>query len=302
MLVALFAVATLGVHAQLLYKISGKNLKAPSYVVGTYHMAPHTFVDSIPGLKNVYGEIKQVYGEVVTSEMMKQENIMKMTQKMMLPEGQTLFTIFNADELKEIDAVVQKVMGVSMENPMVKQQIAKLSPQTLSTQLTAIVAMKMNPNFQMGKTLDIELQNIAVNKGMKVGGLETIESQIKILYDVPVEKGKKALLCFVRNFDAAIAQSEHMHKAYMKRDIKEVESAMNEKMNNECDPTEEDMNTLLYNRNNEWIKIMPNIMETPTLFAVGAGHLLGEKGILSLLTKAGYTIEAVDVVKASCCK
>ena len=302
MLVALFAAATLGVHAQLLYKISGKNLKSPSYIVGTYHMAPHTFVDSIPGLKNVYGEIKQVYGEVITSEMMKQENLMKMTQMMMLPEGQTLFTIYNDDEIKEIDAVVQKVMGISMENPMVKGQLSKLTPQTLSTQLTALIAMKMNPGLDMTKPIDIQLQNMAVEKGLKVGGLETIDSQMKILYDVPLEKGKKALLCFTRNYDAAVAQGEHMQKAYMNRDIKGIEDAMNEKMNNECDPSEEDMNIMLYNRNMAWIEIIPGIMETPTLFAVGAGHLIGEKGVLSLLKKAGYDIEAVDVVKKNCCK
>lgn len=302
MLVALFAAATLGAHAQLLYKISGKDLKSPSYVLGTYHVAPHTFVDSIPGLKNVYGEVKQVYGEVVTSEMTSQENMMKLMKMMMLPEGQTLFTIYNADEMKEIDAVIQKIMGVSIENPMVKNQLSKLTPQTLSTQLTALIAMKMNPGIDMTKTLDIQLQNMAVEKGLKVGGLESIDSQLKILYDVPMEKGKKALLCFVRNVDAAAAQGEHLHKAYMKRDIKDVESAMNERLNNECDPSEEDLNTLLYNRNNAWIEIMPGIMDAPTLFAVGAGHLIGERGILSLLKKAGYNVEAVDVVKNNCCK
>ena len=30
-----------------------------------------------------------------------------------------------------------------------------------------------------------------------------------------------------------------------------------------------------------------------TLIAVGAGHLPGDKGVLSLLRQAGYTVEAV---------
>ena len=302
MLVALFAVATMGVRAQLLYKITGKDIKAPSYIVGTYHVAPHTFVDSIPGLKDVYGEVKQVYGEVVTSEMTNQANMMKMMNMMMMPEGKTLFDLYTEDEMKEIDAVVEKIMGVSMNNPMVKNQLQVLTPQTLSTQLTAIMAVKMNPGLDITKPIDMQLQNMALEKGLKVGGLETVESQMKILYGVPLEKGKKALLCFVRNLDAGMAQAEHMQKAYMARDIKDLESAMNEKMNNECDPSEEEMNTLLYNRNNAWLKIMHGIMQTPTLFAVGAGHIIGEKGVLALLQKAGYTVEAVDIVKGSCCK
>ena len=302
MCVALFAVATLSAHAQLLYKISGKNIKKPSYVVGTYHVAPHTFVDSIPGLKDVYGEVKQVYGEVVTSEMTKQENVMKMMQMMMLPQGESLYTIYNEKEINEIDSVVQQIMGVSMRNPMVEKQLIQLTPQTLSTQLTALMAMKMNPGLDISKPIDMQLQNMAIEKGLKVGGLETIDSQMKILYGVPMEKGKKNLLCFVRNIEDGKAQSQHLQLAYMSRDIKGIEAAMEKKMNNECDPSEEDMNILLYNRNNAWIEIMPDIMESPTLFAVGAGHLVGERGILALLTKAGYKVEPIDVISKSCCK
>ena len=36
-------------NAQLLYKISGKDLKSPSYIVGTYHLAPVSFVNAIEG-------------------------------------------------------------------------------------------------------------------------------------------------------------------------------------------------------------------------------------------------------------
>ena len=45
----------------------------------------------------------------------------------------------------------------------------------------------------------------------------------------------------------------------------------------------------------DWLTKMPGIMnEKPTLFAVGAGHLLGENGVLNLLYKAGYTVEPVQ--------
>jgi hypothetical protein len=39
---------------------------------------------------------------------------------------------------------------------------------------------------------------------------------------------------------------------------------------------------------------MPRIMaDKATFFAVGAGHLPGEKGVLQLLKNAGYMIEGV---------
>jgi hypothetical protein len=42
------------------------------------------------------------------------------------------------------------------------------------------------------------------------------------------------------------------------------------------------------------VEKMPALMMLrPTLFAVGAGHLPGEKGVLNLLRQAGYTVEGV---------
>ena len=49
---------------------------------------------------------------------------------------------------------------------------------------------------------------------------------------------------------------------------------------------------LLKNRNRNWIPIMGRMMrEAPTLFAVGAGHLGGESGVVALLRKEGYKVE-----------
>lgn len=39
-------IVTMSASAQLLYKISGKGLSSPSYIVGTYHLAPASFADS----------------------------------------------------------------------------------------------------------------------------------------------------------------------------------------------------------------------------------------------------------------
>ena len=56
-----FAVMTVaGMQAQLLYKISGNGLTKPSYIIGTYHLAPVSFADSIPGLKEAMAATEQV--------------------------------------------------------------------------------------------------------------------------------------------------------------------------------------------------------------------------------------------------
>ena len=44
-------------------------------------------------------------------------------------------------------------------------------------------------------------------------------------------------------------------------------------------------------RNEKWLpKLQAAMSETPTMFVFGAGHLIGEYGVLQLLRQAGYDV------------
>jgi hypothetical protein len=48
---------------------------------------------------------------------------------------------------------------------------------------------------------------------------------------------------------------------------------------------------LLKNRNKNWVKQLKEIMKNKSVFvAVGAGHLVGDTGLIRLLKKAGYNV------------
>ena len=52
---------------------------------------------------------------------------------------------------------------------------------------------------------------------------------------------------------------------------------------------------LLNNRNKNWVKQLKEIMKNKSVFvAVGAGHLVGDAGLISLLKKAGYNVEPLE--------
>ena len=58
--------------------------------------------------------------------------------------------------------------------------------------------------------------------------------------------------------------------------------------------TSENQDVLLNNRNKNWIPIMIKTMKNKaTFFGVGAGHLAGEEGVIKLLRKQGFKVEAV---------
>lgn len=280
---------TIGVQAQLLWKISGNGLEHPSFVFGTHHMAPLGIKDSISSLQQVIGQTKQVYGEIVMENAADPESVIKMQQVMMLPADTTLKSLYTKEQYDTIAHVVKDYMGMDIA------LFARLKPAAITTQLAVAFAMKSIKDFNPQEQLDTWFQAQAKQAGKKVGSLETIDQQVKLIYDSQtIARQAQLLYCTATHVNQGIDQSLRMTEAYMKQDINELLSIIEEKMNNVCDGTPEEMDNLIYNRNADWSSKLPDIMKSsPTLFVVGAGHLPGQRGLLRLLQKQGYTVEAM---------
>jgi hypothetical protein len=294
-LMLLMAFCLIGAQAQLLYKISGNGLTAPSYIIGTYHVAPVSFVDSVPGIRQVLADVAQVYGELDMTDLLSPDNIQKMQAAMMLPEGTTLTSLLSEDEMSRLNARLREVIGADMTNPMVAQQLNQLSPMTLSTQLSVLNFMKKTPGFDPNNLFDSYFQKVATEQGKGVGGLENLEFQIKMLYQgKSLERQKELLMCQIDNWDFMEQMTDNVIKAFFNQDLNAIKEAMDMKMGSSCDSTPEEEGQLIDDRNANWIQQMPAIMQAkPTLFAVGAGHLPGDKGLLHILKTAGYSVEGV---------
>ena len=288
-------VSAFACNAQLLYKISHKSLEKPSYIVGTYHLAPASFIDSIPGAKTALDAVDVVCGEVVMSEMESSESQKKVQAAIILPDGKSLTDVFTADEMLRINDYMDKLLGMNLNNPLLKSQMGKMTPMALSTQLQLVQYMKLTPNFNPMKLIDAHFQNVAKRAGKSVAGLETVDFQIETLYKgTTIERQKQQLLCMVDNDEYYALQMKELSAAFFAQDIRALWDVTEEKMGNLCDTTPQEEEALIYGRNAAWAEKMPAMMgEASTLFVVGAAHLPGEKGVLELLKAKGYTIEAV---------
>lgn len=290
-----FAVATLCTPAQLLYKITGRGLTSPSYIVGTYHLAPVSFVDSIPGIRQAMADCQQVYGELIMDEMMSADSLAMMQQAMMLPEGMTLDSLLTADEMGRLNAYMKKLMGMDFTNPMLAQQMNKMTPSALNTTISILSYLKKSGSFDPQNQFDNYFQKEAAKEGKGVGGLETMTFQINTLFKgTTLERQKELLMCLVDNAEFMDEMTENIVRAFFAQDINAIEKALDMKLHNSCDNRPEEEAALIYDRNADWVTKMPALMASkPTLFAVGAAHLPSEKGVLHLLRQAGYTVEGV---------
>ena len=83
----------------------------------------------------------------------------------------------------------------------------------------------------------------------------------------------------------------HIKNLLGSQQIKGLEALINDKEFGDIG----DNDILLNNRNRNWVKQLKTIMKKESVFvAVGAGHLVGESGVIALLKKEGYTLTPIE--------
>jgi uncharacterized protein len=134
------------------------------------------------------------------------------------------------------------------------------------------------------------LMTAAKAKGKEIIGIETVEEQFHAFATIPLREQARMVLDMIREMDKTRESFRRLDDAYSRADLDTLLSLAKE---SESDYGRYD-DALLRERNHRWI---PRILEIAgkrsTLFAVGAGHLPGDDGILALLRAAGCTVTAV---------
>lgn len=286
-LAMLFAVAVISMaaaEAQILWKISGHG-GPDSYIIGTHHVAPASMLDGIAGFNDAFAVCSQLYGEI-DMESATQDVAAQSMKYAMAPADSTLGKVLTADEMKMVDAATQKYFHLPAA------QFDLLKPAALSAQIAVMQAAATFKGFDPSQQIDALLQQKAKERGMKVGGLETAEYQLQVLFGSPISCQAQDLMKMLRDETLYMEYTRMLADIYARQDL----DAMLEMIgNSEMGMSQYELDTLLYGRNEAWTeKLVSTILpQASTFIVVGAGHLPGEKGVLSLLRKAGYTVTPV---------
>lgn len=272
----------------LLWSISGNGLESPSYLFGTHHLVPITFLDSVPGLKHSFENTEQVVGELDMSNMAEMQ--MKIMSESMLPNGVTYDSLISEEDIELLDSTLRNLVGVGLE------QLGIMKPALLSNLISLTLYQKFYPTLSNEISMDQHFQEEALLRNRPVIGLESTEDQIEVLLNQQSpERQAEMLMCMVKNPDLLKEQMDELHVAYHSYDINVLyELSEKELPNDPCPSTEEEKNALNRDRNNKWLRKLPDIIADKSSFiAVGCLHLPGEVGLIEGLRSLGYTVEPV---------
>lgn len=283
---ALLLTTFMAVNAQILWKITGNGLKSPSYLLGTHHVAPAALLDSLPGFDAILAGVDKVYGEMVMSEAMSPSGQQLMAMAAMAPADSTLSKVLDRAQMDSLTTMLRHYMGPQVT----AAAFEPLKPSMVSTVIAMAQTQTVFPDFNPAEQLDGVVQARAAALGKEIGGLETLDEQCAVLFGGSIASQASDLMDGVRNEQYSLDMARKLASAYMAGDLDAILAIMEDPVMT----SEETADRLINKRNANWLRVLSALLPTASvLIAVGAGHLPGEKGLISLLRKEGYKVEKV---------
>jgi len=251
----------------LLWQISGKGLPKPSYLFGSMHVKDKrafNFSDSlIKAIESTSGFVMEVHPDSLTKSFF--EAKIERTGKKKITE------LITAEQIAELVKRFEAKNGFVPDSAMLDNPVL----------VASLMNYHVNRKDDMQTFVDAYLYGIARTMKKTIYGLEKPEDQVKLLYG----SDTKIAGLFEVDEEATAESMEKMVNVYAKGNLDEISALLSGESEDQLD---------LVNRNEVMANGIIRLMKANNLFvAVGASHLNGEKGIISLLTKAGYTLRPV---------
>jgi uncharacterized protein YbaP (TraB family) len=261
----------------LLWEISGNGLKQPSYLFGTFHMMCKEDIQFSDNLLAAINDSKEVYFEMDLDDA---ANTLGAMFFMNMKEGKTLLDFYSQDEYLKLETYFKD----SLRTPL--KTFQKMKPSFLE----AFLYPKMMPCKNMSG-VEQELLKIAAKNKKEVKGFETIAFQASVFDNIPYDVQAKSLLKTIDSIAAYQVQFDKMVKTYKTQQIDQLEAMFAD----ETFGIKDGLDVLLDKRNINWVSQLKTILPEQNIFmAVGAGHLVGKKGLIELLRKEGYQLRPIE--------
>lgn len=258
----------------LLWKISGNGLDKPSYIFGTIHITCEDKFAISEALQEAFDDTDLT---VLELDMDDPNMVSEMQKNSVNPGMANISTNLTEEDKETINTFFKANYGADLSQFGVVKPFFLMSMVMLKT-VTCPSKSYEQTFVEMSKAHDREVE-----------GLETAEFQATLFDDIPQADQIQWLTESIAKFDEQADLLKRMMESHQKNDM---EGLFNMIMDDPQFSQYADL--LLYKRNEDWIsKMSESAKAQPTFFAVGAGHLGSDNGVIALLKKEGYNVEPV---------
>lgn len=246
---------------------------AVSHFLGTIH-ARYQLTQQPPAVIERLDAAKVVVVETDVTKL----SVMEVVQKAMLPPEQSLRVMLGDEHWRKLVGAVGHIMPAPA--------LERMQPWFV----VMLVSLGDLISQDQSQVMDLQVVQRASKAGKRVVFLEEPDAQLEMLTasgDLEMLKEMLDELVEVRT------KLDSMLAAYGRGDFEALSTATLDA--EEMRERPEVFEKLLFQRNREWMKTLePLLAEGGVFVAVGAGHFVGDQGLLALLRAAGYEIQRVE--------
>lgn len=257
----------------LLWEVSGKGLSKPSYITGTFHILCSKDFEIKPKVLKALEKSENFVMEINYTDPAEMMSLQKM-----FTADKKISDQLSSDEAKELNTILVNY-GTDLKS------IDSSSPQALY----ALLSTKAIPCPKTEiKLYEMELLQKAIKDKKSIRGLEKVEDQMKSINKAYDLKSTITQLKMDKEYEILFRQ---MIEAFKNENVQSLYNLFKDErfMNSQQEKA------MLTDRNQNWVKIMPEMMKKEgSFFAVGGSHLMGKNGIIPLLQAKGYTVKPVS--------
>jgi uncharacterized protein YbaP (TraB family) len=264
--------------SSLLWEIKDPQQKNSSYIFGTMHLMdnahfyfPKKLEKLVTSVDAVCLEIGDVQHTLINPELL------------MLKEGSFITQLSE----KQMDSLCSWAkIQLFMDKDQFITNFSKAKPFLIYQ----LILQNELPNSLQSQEIKME-EMLATKKKKSTIGLETIESQLALFDSLPIYSQINLIMTELADVSNVLTNFKRTQENYLVQDVDKIHEEL---MKDITDPY---FNfKFIDERNAIWIeKIKKLTANQSILFAVGAGHLGGENGVLNLLKKEGFTITPIEL-------
>lgn len=259
-------------NKSLLWKISGKDLDKPSYLFGTMHIVcPQDYIWT-KKMEEALAKAEEICFEM---DMDAPAVMMSVSTGLVDPSGKTLKDFFGEEDYKKVAAYMHDTLGIEI------MLFNNMRP-------TILPVLFSSKSSHCDNTISYEetIMKTAKAAGKEIQGLENPEEQIALLNTLSADSVIKDIKDIVNGTKFEDTNYVKLISAYKSQDV----VALHDLINTSHDLGENEA-IFIDERNMKWVPRIIEMMDQRSMFfAVGAGHLWGENGVINLLRKEGYTV------------
>ncbi len=250
------------------------------YLLGSIHILSKQAYPLKPALEGAFNDASRLVFEIDLTRFTQKNFKEEFSQTAFYPPRQSIAKKLSPRTIGLLNNLLP-LYGLTLK------QVERFKPWFLAETLSSRTLEMAGFSEQLG--IDLYFYRKAQTAGKPVMGLETLRDQAEIFAHFSDEQNEQYLLSTISGLPAYAEMIRHLVNAWRDGDVKALDRLLNE--DKRADPATHAV--LFSKRNSKWIPEIERLAHQNEnyLIIVGAGHLVGDDGVVALLRRAGYSVQ-----------